>query len=34
MYAKVLSKEEPDIYTIAIRPGVVNTPMQVSFKIK
>jgi len=28
MLAKVLSMEEPDISTIALRPGVVNTGMQ------
>jgi len=33
MYTKVLSQEEPDIYTLVIRPGVVNTPMQVIINI-
>ncbi|ORX85346.1 NAD(P)-binding protein [Anaeromyces robustus] len=28
MFAQVLADEEPDVFTLAIRPGVVNTSMQ------
>jgi len=33
MLAKVLSMKEQDISTIALRPGVVNTGMQVSIRV-